>query len=289
MSALTNLFTSLANKIRSKVGGSQTYTPPQMVNAIDDVYNAGVAAGATPTQTKTVTAGTSTEYVYPDSGYALSRVTVYPTSTQSKSTTAGTSSKTVYPDSGYHLSSVTVSPTPTDSAVTVIPSSSSQTISPSSGHHLSSVTVDAIPSTYQECESVTPSDIDPPSLLANSGYVPTSRGWLMSKSYSIKAGTATLDTATAITVYLGFRPTYINYTVYNSSGVPKTMITYDYYYNDNDTQVMSGTSTYVKTENIVGNTNSARISSITNTGFVINKSASSGNVYVKYIATYGTT
>lgn len=49
MSALTDLFTSFANKIRSKVGGSQTYTPLEMVDAIDDVYDAGVASVPTPT------------------------------------------------------------------------------------------------------------------------------------------------------------------------------------------------------------------------------------------------
>ena len=48
MSALTDLFTSMANKIRSKVGGSQTYTPLQMVSAIDDVYNAGAASVPSP-------------------------------------------------------------------------------------------------------------------------------------------------------------------------------------------------------------------------------------------------
>lgn len=49
MSALTDLFTSYANKIRSKVGGSQTYTPLEMVDAIDDVYDAGAASVPTPT------------------------------------------------------------------------------------------------------------------------------------------------------------------------------------------------------------------------------------------------
>ena len=48
MSALTTLFSSLANKIRSKTGGSDTYTPPEMVDAIDDVYDAGVASATTP-------------------------------------------------------------------------------------------------------------------------------------------------------------------------------------------------------------------------------------------------
>ena len=42
MSALTDLFTSLANKIRTKLGTSTTYTPAQAVAAIDDVYDKGV-------------------------------------------------------------------------------------------------------------------------------------------------------------------------------------------------------------------------------------------------------
>lgn len=49
MSALTDYFSSLANKIRSKVGGVQTYTPLQMVSAIDDVYDAGAASVPAPT------------------------------------------------------------------------------------------------------------------------------------------------------------------------------------------------------------------------------------------------
>lgn len=110
MSALTDLFTALANKIRSKTGGSATYTPPQMVAAIDDVYDAGVAAGTTPTQTKTVTAGTSATTVTPDQGYALSSVTVNPTPSETKTQVAGTSNIDVTPTSGKLLSKVTVTP-----------------------------------------------------------------------------------------------------------------------------------------------------------------------------------
>lgn len=141
MSALTDLFTAFANKIRSKTGGSDTYTPPQMVNAIDDVYQAGVDAGTTPTQTKTVTAGTSATTVTPDTGYALSSVTVNPTPSQSKSATPMTSSQTITPDSGKLLSSVSVGAIQTETKSDTPNVSTNKTVSPSSGKYLSQVTI----------------------------------------------------------------------------------------------------------------------------------------------------
>lgn len=112
MSALTDLFTAMANKIRSKTGGSDTYTPAEMVSdGIDDVYDAGVAAGTTPTQTKSVTAGTSQIIVSPDTGYALSSVTVNPTPSETKTEGPNVSTnKEVTPTSGKLLSKVTITP-----------------------------------------------------------------------------------------------------------------------------------------------------------------------------------
>lgn len=112
MSALTDLFTAMANKIRSKTGGSDTYTPAEMVSdGIDDVYDAGVAAGTTPTQTKSVTAGTSQVTVTPDTGYALSSVTVDPTPSEIKTEGPNVSTnKEVTPTSGKLLSKVTITP-----------------------------------------------------------------------------------------------------------------------------------------------------------------------------------
>lgn len=176
MSALTDIFTSLANKIRSRLGTTTTYTPAQAIAAIDDVYEKGKSEGATPTQTKTVTAGTSATTVTPDTGYALSSVTVNPTPSQSKSATPSTSAQTISPDSGKLLSSVsisaiatetktqaagtsnvdvtptsgkyltkvTVTPTPTQEK-TITASRSAQTVTPDSGKHLSKVTVNKYP------------------------------------------------------------------------------------------------------------------------------------------------
>lgn len=109
MSALTELFTNLANKIRSKLGTSTKYTPAEAISAIDDVYDKGLADGETPTQTKTVTAGTATSTVVPDDGYALSEVTVNPTPSETKSASPSTSAQTITPTSGKLLSSVSVS------------------------------------------------------------------------------------------------------------------------------------------------------------------------------------
>lgn len=57
MSALTDLFTALANKIRSNLGVSDTYTPTEMVSAIDDVYDAGENAGIASAKVGTAVAG----------------------------------------------------------------------------------------------------------------------------------------------------------------------------------------------------------------------------------------
>ena len=49
MSALTDLFTAMANKIRTKTGTQTTYTPSEMVSdGIDDVFDAGVESATTP-------------------------------------------------------------------------------------------------------------------------------------------------------------------------------------------------------------------------------------------------
>lgn len=75
MSALTNLFTSMANKIRSKTGTATTYTPAEMVSdGIDDVFDAGVASATTPItpdDDNPVAMSANTGYKPTKAGYAI--------------------------------------------------------------------------------------------------------------------------------------------------------------------------------------------------------------------------
>ena len=98
MSALTDLFTSMANKIRSKVGGSQTYTPLQMVSAIDDVYDAGAAsvpapASITPSNASPVALTANTAVKPTAAGYAIES---YSDATPSNSSPAQLTSGGIY-------------------------------------------------------------------------------------------------------------------------------------------------------------------------------------------------
>lgn len=94
MSALTNLFSAMAAKIRSKTGTQTTYTPAQMVSdGIDDVYAAGYDAGAsgggsgvpiTPSNATPVSLEANEVYQPTANGYAISSYSEKsPTSTPS--------------------------------------------------------------------------------------------------------------------------------------------------------------------------------------------------------------
>lgn len=75
MSALTDLFTAMANKIRSKTGTATTYTPSEMASdGIDDVYDAGVASATTPitpSNASPVSMSANTGYKPTANGYAI--------------------------------------------------------------------------------------------------------------------------------------------------------------------------------------------------------------------------
>lgn len=136
MSALTDYFTSLANKIRSKLGTQSTYTPDECVNAIDDVYDKGVAdtkvgtatsgdvlSGKTFTNASTVGGNGSmanngavsaslntstTSYTIPQGYHNGSGNVSITTQAKTASSTLKVSNSTIYPDSGKVLSSVTI-------------------------------------------------------------------------------------------------------------------------------------------------------------------------------------
>ena len=94
MSALTDLFTAMANKIRSKTGTATTYTPSEMASdGIDDVYDAGVASATTsitPSNASPVSMSANTGYKPTTAGYAIeSYSNISPTSGSAISLSAG--------------------------------------------------------------------------------------------------------------------------------------------------------------------------------------------------------
>ena len=105
MSALTDLFSSMANKIRSKTGTATTYTPPQMVSdGIDDVFDAGVASATTsitPSDSSPVAMSANTGYKPTASGYAISS---YSSVTPSNVTPVALYGNNLYKPSGSALS-----------------------------------------------------------------------------------------------------------------------------------------------------------------------------------------
>ena len=142
MSALTDYFQSLANKIRTKTGKNNTLTPTDMINEIDTVYSTGQANPVT--QTKSVTPTTSAQTVTPDAGKFLSSVSVGAISTQTKSATPTTTAQDITPDSGKYLTKVSVGAIATQTK-SATPTTSAQTITPDSGKYLTSVSVAKIP------------------------------------------------------------------------------------------------------------------------------------------------
>ena len=138
MSALTDLFTAMANKIRSKTGTATTYTPSEMVSdGIDDVYDAGVASVPQPTN-------------------------ITPSNSSPVSLTANTAVKPT--TNGYAIASYD-NVTPSSTAVSV----AADDIVKIGG---SGVIVDSVPTPT----SITPSNSNPVPMYENTAYEPTVRG-----------------------------------------------------------------------------------------------------------------
>lgn len=178
MSALTDLFTALANKIRSKTGTAQTYTPLQMVSdGIDDVYAAGYDAGGggatgipiTPSNASPVSLTTGDSYEMLADGYAIESYSSVsfdernPTPVASpgmyKVTTGG------YGISGY------LTLTPSNSAPAAI------------SQHMYKVNSGVTGYAIESYSSITPSNSSPISLSPNSIYKISGGGYAI-ESYS---------------------------------------------------------------------------------------------------------
>lgn len=148
MSALTDLFTAMANKIRSKTGTQTTYTPSEMVSdGIDDVYDAGVASVPTPTS-------------------------ITPSNFSPVALTENTAVKPT--TSGYAIASYS----------SVVPSSSSPATITKGEIYRATGNGYAI-SSYS---SITPSNRSPVALTANSSVIPTGKGYAIASYDNLSSG-----------------------------------------------------------------------------------------------------
>lgn len=132
MSALTDLFTAMANKIRSKTGTQTTYTPLEMVSdGIDDVYAAGYDAGGggggggipiTPSNASPVSLTSGESYEMQANGYAISS---YTNLTPSNASPVSLSSGSIYKMGGAGKAVASVADiTPSDSSPAALTSGS---------------------------------------------------------------------------------------------------------------------------------------------------------------------
>lgn len=168
MSALTDLFQSMANKIRSKTGTATTYTPPQMVaDGIDDVFDAGVASATTPitpSNSSPVAMSANTGYKPTENGVAI------------KSYTSIEPNMSVLPDEltqgSIYKANVNCYAIRTYNATT--PSDSSPVALSNKSIHRISGTGYAIES---QPTSITPSDSSPVSLSSGGIYKPSELGY----------------------------------------------------------------------------------------------------------------
>jgi len=170
MSALTDLFSAMANKIRSKTGTATTYTPPQMVSdGIDDVFDAGVASATTPitpSNSSPVAMAANTGYKPTTGGYAVETVqTITPTYGVEDTVQSGAIIR-------FGGSGVITKEIPTPSELT--PSNSSPATITNGGLYSATGNGYAIAS----YSSKTPSDTSPASVTSGSIIKPSSNGYL---------------------------------------------------------------------------------------------------------------
>lgn len=182
MSALTDLFTAMANKIRSKTGTATTYTPAEMVSdGIDDVYAAGYDAGGggatgipiTPSNASPVSLTSGESYELLANGYAISS---YTNLTPSNASPVSLSDDTIYKTNGTGKAIASLSDiTPSNSSPVSLSSGSIYKMG-GAGKAVASVT------------DITPSDSSPAAMTSGTVYKAGGAGYAIA-SYQSKTPT----------------------------------------------------------------------------------------------------
>ena len=179
MSALTDLFTALANKIRSKTGTATTYTPLQMVSdGIDDVYAAGYDAGGggatgipiTPSNASPVSLTTGDSYEMLADGYAISS---YTNVTPSNSSPVSLSSGAIYKMGGAGKAVASVTDITPNNSTPVALTSGTVYKAGGAGYAIANYT------------DITPSNTNPVSLASNTFYKSGGTGYAIDSYQTI--------------------------------------------------------------------------------------------------------
>lgn len=312
MSALTDIFTALANKIRSKTGTQTTYTPAQMVSdGIDDVYDAGYAAGGggvsptsiTPSNSSPVSLSSGEIYKMDGNGKAVA--SIYDITPSAYSFTAFNQDDIIHAHgNGYAISTYS----------NISPSNSTPAELTSMGAYHSNNSGYAI----HDYRGLDPSNVTPGTLTSGEFYQPNRNGYAI-QSYSspsqaqlnagyyfssgfvkmpssgyayssqptaCKTGSVTLSTSTTTSVTLGFEPKFICVWTYKDSSHMNSVI-----YNSSLSTskqmngAMNGSTTSAAYNDMpYTSTGVGRINSINSTGFVIGKANTTFGTTAYYFA-----
>ena len=126
---------------------SKTLNTTTTSYTVPEGYHNGSGTVSITTQTKSCTPTTSSQTITPDSGKVLSSVSVgTQVHTETKSITAGTSTASTDLTATHNYRYISVAPTPSQSKSVTAPASGTTTVSPDSGKLLSSVVVSPTPS-----------------------------------------------------------------------------------------------------------------------------------------------
>ena len=196
MSALTDLFTSMANKIRSKTGGSGTYTPTEMVSdGIDDVYDAGYADATTPitpSNSSPAYMTHNTGYKPTANGYAIQSYDSVVPSDYSPATLANGSIVKISSNGGYAIQSVLETVTPENSYPSIIQKDKIYKVTSNGGYAIRSYS------------SLTPSDSSPASISDGTIYKAGGAGYAIeSNPTSLTPSDSSPASISSGTIYKG--------------------------------------------------------------------------------------